>query len=201
VKVLGLDISTKTGYAVIQDGVLISHGLKTADKVDLPGLCEDFTFVARARAMGEHVYKLLVQVQPDVIVIEQTNLGRSRTDQKLLEFTHFEVLRRILECEREYQVRYVDTSQWRSILQIKLSSEQRSHNRLVKAGAARGKVTPKHLAVAWANQTYGLELLKKDHDIADAIALATFGHKKGLPPEQPKFDLNQIIEPHKKVVV
>lgn len=199
-KTLGLDISTKTGYAVIHDGVLISHGLKVAAKSEFPGLCEDFWFIARARAMGEEIYKLIVANQPDLIIIEQTNLGQNRMDQKLLEFIHFEVLRRILDMERESQVRYISTSTWRSVLKIKLDKDQKLNNALVKIGKKRGKVTPKHLAVIWANSTYGLDLLKKDHDIADAIALATFGQLK--PPESTadKVDLDKMLLQHKIVV-
>lgn len=150
--------------------------------------------------MGQEVYKLLVEHNPDLIVIEQTNLGRSRTDQKQLEFIHYEVLRRIIDMERERQVRYVDTSRWRSVLQIKLSKEQRSHNRLVKAKAARGKVTSKHLAVAWANDEYDLQLLKKDHDIADAIALATFGQTIPIDTGTGSYDIDKILASRKVVV-
>lgn len=199
-KTLGLDISTKTGYAVVTDGILTSHGLKTAERVDFPGLCEDFGFIARARTMGQHIYKLLVEHQPDLIIIEQTNLGQNRMDQKLLEFIHFEVLRRILEMERESQVRYISTSTWRSVLKIKLNADQKLNNALQKIGKVRGKVTPKHLAVLWANSTYGLELLKKDHDIADAIALATYGQRTASQPTEVKHDVENIFASNKLVV-
>lgn len=199
-KTLGLDISTKTGYAVINDGVLTHYGLKTAERSLIPGLCEDFGFVVRARIMGEHVQALIAEHMPDMIIIEQTNLGQSRMDQKQLEFIHHEVLRLMGGTPYETRTRYVSTSTWRSVLQIKLDKDQKLNNALVKIGKKRGKVTPKHLAVLWANKTYGLELLKKDHDIADAIALATYGQRKSSEPVQVNHDVEKIFESNKLVV-
>ncbi len=200
-KTLGLDISsTKTGYAVNTDGVLVSHGLIVGIKPSMPGLAEDFTFLKRAQHMAKEIYKIIVAVQPDMIFIEQTNLGNSRTDQKLLEFVHYAVLSMITDMERDKQTRYVDTSQWRSVLQIKLDKDQRLNNKLVKIGAKKGKVTFKHLSVFWANKTFGLELLKKDHDIADAIALATYGQKKALDPQTVTHDVEKIMQDQKLVV-
>ena len=42
-------------------------------------------------------------------------------------------------------------------------------------GEIRGKITPKHLAVRWANDIYNKKLKIKDNDIADALAIATCG--------------------------
>jgi Holliday junction resolvasome RuvABC endonuclease subunit len=182
VKILGLDISTKTGYAVIQDGVLIKCGLKQVPPLDIVNLAEDFSILHRAKSMADLIELIVTEHRPDQILIEQTNLGRNRTDQKKLEFIHCMVLDKLTDLGVAHVVSYVDTSQWRSLLQIKLSKEQRAHNKAVKGGEARGKVTPKHLAVAWANDKYKLTLLKKDHDIADAIALATLGHERLTQP-------------------
>jgi Holliday junction resolvasome RuvABC endonuclease subunit len=37
----------------------------------------------------------------------------------------------------------------------------------------KGKITKKHLAIRWVNETYNLNLAMKDNDAADAIALAS----------------------------
>jgi hypothetical protein len=71
-----------------------------------------------------------------------------------------------------HKIRYIDTSRWRNICGQHMSKEQRKHNKDVKDGKIRGKITAKHLAVLWCNSKYGLNLLMKDEDAADAISLA-----------------------------
>lgn len=200
-KTLGLDISsTKTGYAVVNDGVLALHGLIPGIRPEVAGIAEDFVFLRRAQHMAHEIMKVVNSSRPDLILIEQTNLGNSRTDQKLLEFVHYAVLNEFAELALEEITRYVDTSQWRSVLQIKLNKDQRLNNKMVKLGKKRGKVTFKHLSVLWANSTYGLELLKKDHDVADAIALATYGQKTANQPTQANHDVDSILRDGKLVV-
>jgi len=196
VRILGLDVSSKTGYAVLEDGKLLEKGLAKSPAVEYDDREQDFGALARAEAMCEKIAKLIVKYKPDAIAIEQTNAGKFRTSQKLLEFTHCLILRWVNGQEMALKVRYIDTSKWRSGLGIKLTKEQRVHNKAVKAKAARGKVTPKHLAVAWANKEYGLDLLQKDHDIADAIACATLIHRRGLNPmktEVADFNIEAIL--------
>jgi hypothetical protein len=181
VKVLGLDISTHTGYAIVQDAQLLDSGVYHVELSRMPvpllgayAVCEEFAFMAEAQILGSFIAALLDNDGPfDAVAIEQTNLGRSRTDQKRLEFLHFGVLAALLEAGLPHLVQYIDSSRWRSFLQIRLNKDQRAHNKSVRAKKARGKITNKHLAVAWANSTYGKSLLLKDNDQADAIAIAT----------------------------
>ena len=203
-RILGLDISTKTGYAVLQDGVLISYGLMKAPHVDDPSLCSDFALLQRARDMRNSIAKMVLNTEPDKIIIEQTNQGSFRTDQKQLEFIHCLTLDWIMATPWAPKTQYVDTSRWRSKLEIKLTKDQRKHNKAIKAKTVRGKITPKHLAVAWANQNYSIELLKKDHDIADAICLARYGHNEAFkiaPDVVTQVDLNTVLSPQQKTVV
>ncbi len=193
-KILGLDMSTKTGYAVLADGVLTSMGLLKEEPVTIPGLAEDYSVHRRAVNMAEKVWQLVNKERPDLIVIEQTNAGRFRSSQKQLEFIHCLVLQALLLNGFESRVRYVDTSAWRSALSIKLTKEQRKHNKLVKAKSARGKVTPKHLAVSHVNQTFGLSLKMKDNDIADAICLAEYGQVDLSRPKPGKIDVEQVLK-------
>lgn len=198
-KVLGLDISTKTGYAILQDGVLVDSGCMTKPTVSIGklGYAEDFTAWAVASQVAALIMSTVESNNPDLIVIEQTNLGRSRSAQKQLEFIHCQVLDKIFHFGISTRVKYVDTSQWRSLLQIKLSKDQRKHNKAVKGKTARGKVTPKHLAVAWVNEKFGLDLLKKDHDEADAICLSWLGYITSLAESKPLTDAEivRIIQP------
>lgn len=176
-KVLGIDMATKTGFGLVVDGQLKSYGLLSRPEISQGSEeLEDFYLLRIANAVAKMVWDLYEKEKPDFMFIEQTNQGSFRSTQKQLEFLHAVLLQLFLNNDLTEKVFYVDTSKWRSSLEVKLSKEQRKHNKAVKTGSAKGKVTPKHLAVAWANATYSLELLKKDHDIADSIAIATYGY-------------------------
>lgn len=189
-KVMGLDISTKTGVAILTDGVLTHYELVSIPFDDNLSQIDDLNLLERAKDMARALDKLVFQHGPDSIYIEQTNLGNNRRDQKLLEFIHCMTLEQLPQAERN-KVVYVSSSQWRAGLTLKLSKEDRKHNKEVKANkeegiratAGKGKKTAKHLAVRWANEQYDLKLKVKDNDIADAICLATYGYLDGQKPE------------------
>lgn len=179
---MGLDVSTKTGIAVIDGGQLIYKDL--IDVVFLPTelKIDDLNCLDRAQLMAERIMIWVRQYDPDFIYIEQTNLGNSRRDQKLLEFTHAMILLSLGTYQK--RTAYVNSSQWRSGLSLKFSKEDSKHNKNVKvkkeagirARAGEGKKTAKHLAVRWCNEKYSLQLKIKDNDIADAICLASYGY-------------------------
>jgi hypothetical protein len=197
-KILGLDLSTHLGYAVNSDGSLgeyeVKHLNAESSNYQGNGTVDDYRFIFLAENAAEFVKALLAVHRPDLILIEQTNLGKSRTDQKLLEFIHFAVLKAIEESGAAAMVNYVDSSAWRSGLQIKLSKDQRAHNKAVKAKTVRGKITPKHLSVDWVNKKYGLSLLLKDNDKADAICIAAFGQKLMNAPKPVPVDVAALFK-------
>lgn len=178
-KSIGLDVSTKTGFAVIQDGILLSKGLIKLEKKHNNKSPEDLNLLANAEEISDRIWHLIDIERPDKVMIEQTNAGRFRQSQKQLEFLHCLILqkyqKRVDSDTKVPSIFYVDTSKWRSSLSIRLTKEQRKHNKSVKDGKSRGKITSKHLAVAWANSKFDLKLKLKDNDIADAICLAFFG--------------------------
>lgn len=175
--ILGLDISTKTGFAILKDGKLIQKGLlKVAATNEYASL--DINQLIRAEAVASGIAKVILASKPDLICVEQTNGGKNRSSQKQLEFIHCLFLQWAVRNEVAGRVQYVDTSRWRSTLKVTLSKEDRQHNKLVKQKLARGKITTKHIAVRWVNKEYGLNLILKDNDIADAICLASYGDKK-----------------------
>jgi hypothetical protein len=182
VKVLGLDLSSKPGYALLDEGKLTHLGtlFKLKDTVSNSVESEhlpDFHLMAVAECVGLAVRQLLLEWQPDLVFIEQSNQGSGMSSMKGQEFIHFAVLQQIKANGYGLRVNYVYSSSWRSACGLKMTKEQRAHNKLVKAGAARGKIRPKHLAVQWANQTFGLSLLMKDEDAADAIGIAYGGYE------------------------
>jgi hypothetical protein len=176
--VIGLDLSNSSGYAILNNGVLIDKGVfKSPASVEKSVLAEDFSFIVRAKVMANYLMTIINKYPSDYIYIEQTNKGRCRTTQKQLEFIHYAILDELKRSNNDKKVRYVDTSAWRTLLSIRLTKDDSAHNKLVKKKQIRGKITPKHLSIRWANLTYNLNLIVKDNDIADAIAVATYGYK------------------------
>lgn len=181
-KVLGLDLSMHTGFALFIDGKLDEFGTLEAQKTfdqydDYP-----FNYVNFSRDFTRYLIEcLVVRLKPDVIVLEQTVLGRARFSQKKLEFLHCMLLDQLKDLKP--QVVYVDVSAWRKQLELKATKEDLKNNRKVceakrkglkkKDLGLTGKVTPKHRSVAFANRVYGLDLKMKDNNASDSICLVT----------------------------
>lgn len=195
--ILALDISTKTGYAVLSEGKLTATGVLRSKKRNSLANSVPFTAYADvvcAESMGTQVRDLVLEVRPDYIYIEQTNKGQQRGTQKLLEFLHFASLKAIATSyQKNYNyVKYIDTSRWRSIISLRLTKEQKKHNKLVKEKKARGKITTKHLAVTWANTKFDLKLKLKDNDIADACCMVWAGYQLETGATLP-VDVNKAL--------
>ena len=186
-RVLALDLSSKTGWAFFDEGVLKDRGLVQLGQPIL-SFCEyPWCYLEAARAQAEKVFAVVTSTQPDQIVIEETNAGRNRYTQKFLEFLHC----RLLQLLEGRNVVYLSSGVWRYKLGLKLSGMDKKKNarlaemkRIAKKNGEkldlkkvkeelgiRGRKGKKHLAVEFANTTYGLQLKMKDNDIADAICL------------------------------
>lgn len=193
---LALDISTKTGYALFEDDKLLEHGtLRLDKKVESFGEYPKSYYLA-ASAMCDLIDKLIQRVHPEEIVIEETNKGKNRYTQKILEFTHCCVIEWCGIEHYNLPLKYINTSDWRKTLGIIMPKEYKKLNAKLsretrkakdkgtkldkKALGIRGKKTVKHLAIEWANSTYNLQLKMKDNDQADAIALLT-AYLRGAP--------------------
>ena len=123
-KILGLDLSYSTGWSLIDSNniSLLDYGVVAIPEPFHSNVLFDYQQMDRAAAVGQFVYTLVHGKQPDLIVIEQTNKGKNRTSQRGLEWIHYSVL---LELRRFYQdkIIYVDTSEWRNKLNIKLDKK------------------------------------------------------------------------------
>lgn len=187
-KLLSLDLSTKTGYCILNTDTqeLLEYGKIEAGHLDEHGpYPRNYSKLAQFLAL--QLNDLVERVKPDTIVIEQTNMGRQRFTQKVLEFLHCAFL---LTVPESYPIVYISTSKWRSALQMKLTKEDKKNNSLVnkakKVAAAtntsiqaqkaalgvKGKKTWKHLSVEYVNQKYNKGFKQKDNDITDSICLA-----------------------------
>lgn len=193
-KVLALDLSTSTGWAllegemnqipkIIDTGTIVNDG-PVSDFGDFP-----WSTLRAASAISSRVISLIRKMPTlDVIVIEQTNKpGRfgNRYSQKLLEFIHCTLLDSlqpfILASDLRPQVVYVNTSDWRRIVGANLTKADKALNikvrKLKRAGdkeglkklGVKGRIGKKHVAVRYVNQTFGLNFKMKDNDVCDAI--------------------------------
>lgn len=175
-RILSLDLSTKTGYAILDGNILLCEGLLTVRLEDFNvndyperSTLYPYNIVKAADEMADKVYELVTTYNPDFIIIENTVRGMNRNTQRCLEFIHKAVLDSLGGMKE--RVKYMDPSRWRSLIGLRLSPEDKKHNALVRKGQAKGKLTPKHLSVRRANELFGKSFKLKDNDKADAILL------------------------------
>lgn len=203
VKVLALDISTATGWALLEG----SWPFCASNKVDLlrygvvevlQPLPEFGKYPYNYHKVSNWLASQFVEIwkkndNPMYVVIEETNLGKNRLSQKILEFTHKATLSAFMSSspaiEDIPEICYINTNEWRKTLGATLTNEEkRSNAKLARAKreaakkgtpldkkklGIRGRFNAKHASVRWVNDTYGLSLKLKDNDIADAIAVGT----------------------------
>jgi hypothetical protein len=186
VKILALDLSTSTGWAVIKDDNLGDFGVIeiSVPNFNVNGYPEKmpeypYNILDASNKMAHKVMELWGKYKPDQVVAENTVRGKNRHTQRILEFTHKAVLENFRAVG--VKVHYLDPSEWRKLLELRMSKEDLKNNRQVSAGKKRGRVTKKHLSVRAANAMYGLELKIKDNDIADAICLGRAFFKAKRP--------------------
>lgn len=195
-RVLGLDISSKAGWAFREDDQpYVFGGLKLDHPIISYGEYP-WNFDSASNIMAAQLHEMVLRFKPDVIVIEETNLGKSRYAQKSLEFTH----KALLQLLKGYpsKIIYLSSSSWRQALGLQMSKEDKKNNaKLSKAKKAaaeygvkldkktlgvKGKINKKHLALRYVNETFGLNLKVKDNDAADAICLvAAYLTGKAVP--------------------
>lgn len=132
---LALDISTKTGWCIFKEDVPFEFGLLSREfswnELEYP---RNFVLVS-----GEMANKMmeLIKAHPEVtdIVIEETNkTGRfgSRHSQKILEFIHGELNRRLYIERPDLHVWYINTSDWRRTLKLSVAETKKAAKPFLK---------------------------------------------------------------------
>lgn len=184
---LSLDISTSsTGFAVYdrETKKLLRSG---RIKPQVPGLHKLKYPKAALKtiiSMAGRVNDLVMEVNPDRIVIEEVNRGINRIGQKSLDAVHFFILNHMTEAQVD-MVTYVDSNGkkgWRGMLGLKLSdqdkqvnAEIRLKNRKRKKSAKAPLIDWKVLAQRYVNSKFGKAFNvwenAGDDDECDAIAL------------------------------
>lgn len=183
-RVLALDLSTKTGWAWFVDEKLIDFGtLET--KVDgfnlrtRPERHPNYPwniFRSTERVSEIVIYDILLKMDtfPDVVVIENTVKGKNRHTQRILEWIHCWVLHKMSDTSVVPvmpTVKYIDPSEWRHAIGAKMSVEEKKHNKEIIAAGKRGKISKKHVTLRVVNEKWGMKLRPKDNNTADAIGI------------------------------
>jgi len=180
-KVLSLDVSTKTGWAVFNNKKLIDTGVIVNPKSVLEYGQYPYCYIYSTRSVIKQIASLVDIHEPDTIVVEETNKGKNRYTQKVLEFLHCSLLLELENTPYSDKIKYVNTSDWRKTLNVYLTKDDKKNNSKVykakkqgktkKEVGVKGKINKKHVSVRVANTLFNLTLKQKDNDIADAILL------------------------------
>jgi hypothetical protein len=204
VKVLVFDISGSTGWAEFDSknpGQPVAYGIITIDKAAKKFDHHPWGYVQAAVQLANRLVLKVHERGPDVIVVEETNGARARFTQKFLEYCHFAFLWQLNRSLRAYverpEVVYVNTSDWRRKMDVRLTDDDKRQNARLsrnkrkakeqgtkldkKALGIRGRVTIKHVAIRRANDLFGLGLIAKDDDIADALLIGS-AYLRGVEP-------------------
>lgn len=198
-RILSLDISTKTGYALLEssvDGIkLLEYG--KLEQIHTPDGPYPNSFVEWAERCFNEVLRLIVEFKPDILVIEETASGsKSIYSQKILEFIHY-LVAKYIQCSKIKCV-YLMTEQWRRETGCLMSKEESRHNKEVRKykekngskiaynteGKRVGKITRKHVNIRRANEIFGQflkePLRRKDEDKADSLLLGYTYHLRRI---------------------
>ncbi len=201
-KVLVLDISGSTGFAVFDTenpAKPISYGVIKLDTPAKSYAAHPMGYYLAAKALSAKLLSKVVETRPAVVVVEETNGARARFTQKLLEYFHFAFIDAFLQYKpdlgEEVGLFYVNTSDWRRVMDVKLTADDKRQNARLsrnkrkardkgtkldkKALGIRGRTTIKHVAIRRANELFGLDLIAKDDDIADALLIGA-AYLKGV---------------------
>jgi hypothetical protein len=209
-RVLVLDISGSTGFAeleALQSGEAgattenvgrlrpIEYGVIKLEKTAKSYAKHPWGYVEAANDLADKLLALIQRIEfksmepLSAIVIEETNGARQRFTQKFLEYCHLALLNQLRTLTWHDKVVYVNTSDWRRKMDVRLTKEDKSQNAKLsrnkrkaadkgekldkKTLGIRGRTTIKHVAIRRANELFGLSLLAKDDDIADALLIGS----------------------------
>lgn len=193
-KVLALDVSSKTGFAHFIDGKLMAWGTIFPDKTTKDFGLYPGNFVSWAKYITNRLFTEVVSKYWDLethLVLEDTNTSKSALSQKSLEYLHFCINERFLAMGAE--VFYVRSGEWRKFTESKMSKEEKALNakiarikkqtgkKLAKIdGKVVGRKGRKHVAIRRVQELFGIEMMRKDEDSADAC-LVGLGYLRGCP--------------------
>jgi hypothetical protein len=193
--IVGLDLSTKPGYAFLSMSgnniTLLEYGTLKQDKKITDKKTYPYSYVEFAEKVALDLVQVINKYNGkiDKIIIEETTSSRNNYSQKALEFIHFAVLKELENSTKtgNSNVLYIRDGQWKSFASARLSLEEKRNNARIqrhkkktgkksirKIGEEKVRKVTKHDAyIRAANERYNLNLKREDEDAAAAILLAT----------------------------
>lgn len=147
--ILSLDISTKTGWAVMDGADVLTasgvvHMARRPADFDLP---YPVNYAAAARSYATELLALLVDRSPSIVVVEETNPGHEVLSQRILEWIHMAVVEALGPL---VPVVYIRTGDWRRAVGLQLTRDQ------AKANLSRNLAKAKAEAAALRRQIKAL---------------------------------------------
>lgn len=193
---IALDVSSKCGYAFFKNGELAHYGTLFPEKkvTDFGSYPSNFMVFAEFISINivAEIQKF-IEANPEKyeVVIEETNAGRNNYSQKMLEFIHFALIKRLNEIA--LRPKYIRTGVWRKICDANQSNEEKKLNAQISRikrktgkkvakidGKVVGKRTRKHSALRAFQAHFSIELARKMEDAAEA-ALIGLAFMRGAP--------------------
>lgn len=200
-RVLSLDISSKTGWALlISNNDCKPESFGQIKPIHEPEGQYPETYVDWAYQCYYAIMEIIDRTAPNILVIEETSKGsKNAMSQKILEYIHFLLAKFIKETK--IKSIYIMSEQWRRETGCKMSKEEKIHNKQIKEykkknntkiaynekGKRVGKLTRKHINIRRANEVFGKyfskPLVKKDEDTADSLLLGFAYHLRRVKNE------------------
>ena len=135
-KIIALDLSTNTGFSILKDSKVIEYGniqykVEDFNVQNYPEKSPKYPYniVESAENIAMDILSLVESYDADFIVIENTVKGRNRNTQRILEFIHMAVLMALKS--HKSKIKYLDPSEWRKIMDVRLSKADKDHNKMV----------------------------------------------------------------------
>jgi Holliday junction resolvasome RuvABC endonuclease subunit len=137
-RILSLDISTKTGWAVMYSGPkevsIVGYG--QTEPIPEPKGEYPERVLAWSYSCFAVIKELIGIYSPDVIVIEQTSKGsKASKTQKLLEWVHYQVAEHLVTYKLKNV--YLQTGEWRKLVGSKMTKSEKDRNKYVKEYKAK----------------------------------------------------------------
>lgn len=214
-RVLALDVSTKTGYALIasSDSGMKLENYGTIPQIHQPEGNYPSNYVVWAYDCFNEILGIINISNPDVLVIEETSKGsKNAMSQKILEFLHFLLAQYIKD--KHIKSVYIMTEQWRREIGCQMSKEEKLRNKEVRTykkknktviaydinGKRTGLVGRKHVNIRRVSEIFAGQLKeplkRKDEDLADGLGLAACYHFRRLKgvKDIEKFSIEELIK-------
>jgi Holliday junction resolvasome RuvABC endonuclease subunit len=189
-RILSLDVSTKTGYAVAisSDSGMALEDYGTIPQIHKPDGDYPGVFIDWSNLCFDEIKKLIDKFRPDVIVVEETSKGsKNAMSQKILEYIHYLLAKFIKESGIKSV--YILTEQWRREIGCQMNDKEKLRNKEVRAYKKKhktniaydinekrtGLIGRKHVNIRRVSEIFEGQLReplkRKDEDLADGLGL------------------------------